>query len=372
MSHALRILGPLEAVVDGVAVPLGGPKQRAVLALLAGEAGRVVSVDRLQEALWPDEPEAQARNLIQVYVSNLRKALAPLGAALDRDPLVRTQRPGYVLDLRGDELDAAAFAQEVHQARADARAGRLDAASNGLETALARWRGPAMADLRDTSTELEAIGARLDSERRLAEVDRVELRVGLGHHGSVLHETAALLEEDPLDERVRGLLMLALYRAGRQADALECFQEGRRRLVEELGIDPGPQLRELEEMILQQAPALDLDDGPGRGGLSELTTMFSTSIVAPRGRLRFGDDVIPLDRSVTTIGRRSDRTIVLDDTKASREHAEVRWHGQGFVVADSGSKNGTSVNGERISAARPLQTGDVIEIGSAQLQFEEI
>jgi DNA-binding SARP family transcriptional activator len=369
VAPAFRILGPLDVVIDGRSLPLGGPKQRAVLALLLVDHGHVVSIDRIGDALWGDQAGDQTRNLIQVYVSNIRRALEPAAAAFEVDGFLRTQRPGYLIEVPDDELDLAVFERLAALARRNAQQGDARTASAQLLQALDLWRGPALADVADEEPSLSGTVTRLEAARHTAAVDRAELELDLGHHAEVLEESAGLVAADPLDERARGIRMLALYRSGRQADALACYQEGRRHLVDELGIEPGPQLRALEDLILQQSPELD---GPASaGGVRELSTMFGTSIVAPRAVLIVDDRRIPLDRTVTTIGRRADRTIALDDTRASRSHAEVRRRGDGYVVVDTGSTNGTRVNGTRIDEPTALQPGDEITIGSTVLRFDE-
>lgn len=370
MAPAFRVLGPLEVIVDGRPLALGGPKQRAVLALLLVEHGHVVSVDRIGDGLWGEQAGDQTKNLIQVYVSNIRRALEPAAAAFGIDGFVRTQRPGYVAEVPADELDLDVFERLTALARRNAQQGDARTASAQLQQALELWRGGALADIADDEPSLAGTIARLESARHTAAVDRAELELALGHHGDVLDVSAALVEADPLDERARGVHMLALYRSGRQADALACYQNGRRILVDELGIEPGPQLRALEDLILQQSPELD-QPAEAAAAVRELSTMFGTSIVAPRAVLVVGDRRVALDRPVTTIGRRADRTIPLDDNRASRQHAEIRRRGDGFVVADAGSTNGTRVNGVRIEDPTPLRSGDEIVVGATTLLFEE-
>jgi DNA-binding SARP family transcriptional activator/tetratricopeptide (TPR) repeat protein len=231
-----RILGPLEVLEDGRQVDLGGAKQRALLAVLLLHANEVVSSDRLIDALWEEEAPETGRKALQVYVSQLRKAVG-------RDRLL-TKAPGYLLRVEPGELDLERFRELVD--------------SGHLDTALSLWRGPPLSDFayhRFAQTDI----TRLEELRLSCLEQRLEGDLAEGRHGSVVGELEALVSENPLRERLRAQLMLALYRSGRQAEALEAFQDGRRALVEELGLEPSRALRELQQAILAQDPALDLE-----------------------------------------------------------------------------------------------------------------
>src|SRR5919106_167562 len=243
----VRLLGPLEVSRQGRAVPIGGPKPRALLAALALDARRVVSVDGLLESLWPGEPPETAAHAVQVYGSQLRKVLGP-------DPIT-TRQPGYVLGLDAGGVDVHRFARLVGEGRETLGAGDPATASSTLREALALWRGPALADFTYEPFAQTEI-ARLEELRVVALEERIEADLALGRHTEVVSELEALVESQPLRERPRGQLMLALYRSGRQADALAAHREARETLVEELGIEPGPELRKLEGAILRQDEAL--------------------------------------------------------------------------------------------------------------------
>jgi len=247
----LRLLGPLEVSRRGRAVALGGPKPRALLAALALDLGRVVSVDRLVENLWPGATPDTAPHAVQVYVSQLRKAL---GAT------IATQPPGYVLELDPERVDVHRFGRLADEARAALQSGDAPAAEAALREALALWRGPALADF-VYEPFAQADIARLEELRLDAVEERIEADLALGRHAELVSELEALVQTQPLRERPRGQLMLALYRSGRQADALAAYRAARETLVEELGIEPGPQLRELEAAILRQDESL-LPAGP--------------------------------------------------------------------------------------------------------------
>ncbi|HZA51274.1 MAG TPA: alpha/beta fold hydrolase [Myxococcaceae bacterium] len=246
-----RILGQTEVLVDGQVVNVGGPRTRAVLAMLLIRANEVVPADLLAEELWPKLPPERAAANLQVRLSELRGALRAEGEG----ERLLTRPPGYVLRASADEIDAASFEALVPQGRAALVAGDAPLALGRLEAALALWRGPALAGAFDVpGVSVEAM--RLE-EARLAAVElRVEARLACGEDAELAADLAALTEAHPLRERLWRQRMLALYRAGRQVEALRCYQELRRTLVDELGIEPGPETRELEARILRQDPDL--------------------------------------------------------------------------------------------------------------------
>ncbi len=246
----LRLLGPLEVSTGSGVVPIGGPKPRTLLAVLALEAGCVVSVDRLVEDLWPAEPPKTAPHTIQVYVSQLRKALGP--------EAISTRAPGYVLELEPERVDLHRFVRLTDEGRAALGSGDAVAAEVALREALGLWRGTALADF-TYEPFAQAEIARLDELRLVALEARVEADLTLGRHAELVSELQALVDSQPLRERPLAQLMLALYRAGRQAEALAAYRAARETLVEELGIDPGPELRNLETAILRQDASLLLD-----------------------------------------------------------------------------------------------------------------
>ena len=242
-----RILGPLE-VADGAAVvPLAGVKQRALLALLLLSANQVVSSDRLIDELWPGQGPESARAALQVRVSQLRKALGDGGAA------IITRPPGYLVRVGRDELDLQRFERLVGEADEAEPSG----AATKLREALALWQGPPLADIAYEPFAQHAI-RRLEELHVAAFEKRIDADLALGRHADLIAELESLVGEHPLRERLRIQLMLALYRCGRQADALAVYQATRRVLVEELGIEPSPPLRELEQAILRQDRSLDL------------------------------------------------------------------------------------------------------------------
>jgi DNA-binding SARP family transcriptional activator len=241
-----QVLGPLEARVDGRAVDLGGPRQRGVLVLLLARANEVVPATRLADELWGDPP-ATAINLVQGYVSHLRKALGR--------EAIGTRSGSYVVRVERDALDLHRFERLAHEGSTALADGDPDSASALLGEALALWKGTALADLADEPAA-QPIAARLEELRLLALERRLEAEVACGRHAESVPAIEELVHSHPLRERLRWLQMLALYRSGRQSEALDAFRSARTTLVEELGIEPGPDLRELEAAILLQDPSL--------------------------------------------------------------------------------------------------------------------
>ncbi len=254
-----RLLGPLEAAADGGApIALGSAKPRAFLTILLLRAGELVSRDRLIEDIWGEDAPATAGHSLEVYASGIRKALGPGGAAL-------VARSGaYVLDVERDAIDVTRFERLAAEGRVALGEGDASRALERLAAALALWRGPALADVAYESFAQAEI-ARLDELRLSAIEDRIEAELRLRRHAELVGELRALAAANPVRERLTGQLMLALYRTGRQAEALDVYRSARDRLADELGIDPSPELRALETAILRQADELDVPDAAGAG-----------------------------------------------------------------------------------------------------------
>ena len=248
----VRVLGPLEVTVDGAPADVGGPRQRCVLARLIAEHGRVVSADRLIEDLYAEEAPPKALAAVQSYVSHLRRALEPGRAARAPAGVLVTSPPGYAVRLGREVVDAWSFEDEVHQA-----AGLDDPAAvhSRLSAALASWRGAAFEEFGGLPwADLEA--SRLEELRLTAVEMRADAALRLGRAAQMVADLNRLTAEHPLREEAWRLLALALYQSGRQGDALAALRRARARLAEDLGVDPGPALRELEDGILAQAPHL--------------------------------------------------------------------------------------------------------------------
>ena len=275
-----RILGPLEVSDAGDPVRLHGQKQRALLALLLLEPNRVVSTDRIVDALWGEHPPRTAATSLQNFVSQLRKLLGP-------ENLV-TKPPGYELRLEPEQLDFERFRRLVDEARGEPP----DARAEKLRQALSLWRGPPLADLGFESFAQSEI-ARLEELRLVVAEDRVEAELDAGRHAELVGELETLAEEHPLRERLRAHLMLALYRAGRQAEALQIYHDTRRVLVEELGIDPSPSLQQLHGSILRQDPGLERG-GPAAGAPADRVHDVVETMLAGRLVPVLGTDVAEL------------------------------------------------------------------------------
>ena len=276
-----RILGPLEVADDGQSLPLGGARQRAVLALLLTRPNEVVSTDRLIDDLWGADPPRTAANTVQYYVSQLRKLL---GA--DR---IQTRPPGYALKVEPGELDLERFETLLRRRGAEA-----------LREALDLWRGPPLADLAYERFAQPEIG-RLEEMRVAAQEMRIDADLELGLDSELVGELEQLIAEHPLRERFRGQLMLACYRSGRQADALAAFKDTRATMVEQLGIEPGAALQELQRAMLRQDPSLELS---------------AAAASAPRKRsilvVAFGDTALnPLLTLAEALARRPSRELIV-------------------------------------------------------------
>lgn len=241
------VLGALVVQRDGEDLPLGGPKQRALLAILLLDANEAVSRDRLIDGVWGERPPPTAAHTLDNYVSRLRKTLG--------DGRVRRQAPGYALEVMPDELDLERFERLLALGHEHLAGGDAERAAQDFREALGLWRGPALADLRFEPFAL-AEADRLEELRLQALESRIEADLTLGAGSELVAELEALVRQHPFRERLLGSLMLALYRAGRQADALAAYQAGRRRLAEELGLEPGPELRQLQSKILMHDPEL--------------------------------------------------------------------------------------------------------------------
>ncbi|MCO1574678.1 NB-ARC domain-containing protein [Crossiella sp. SN42] len=249
-----EVLGALAARRGPVRIELGWARQQAVLAVLLTRMNQPVPVEALIEAVWADNPPQGARNTVQTNISRLRRALRPAGATDDRDAVVVRTEAGYLLRGEPDQLDALVFEQEVAAAQEHQRAGQWRAAAESVGSALRRWRGEPFSGL--DSPYLHAHRLRLRECHLLAQELSAALALDRGEHRTAVAELTALVTRHPLRERLRELLMLALYRSGRQAEALGVFQDARVVLAEQLGIDPGPAMRGLHQRILTRDPEL--------------------------------------------------------------------------------------------------------------------
>lgn len=248
---SFKVLGPLEVTVGEKGIPLGGARQRTILALLLLTPGRVVPVDTMVDTVWNDNPPTTARTQVAICVAALRKIFK--SASVTEDVIV-TAHPGYALNTKEHLFDSAEFTSSVQVAEQETKEGRFPEAALGYAQALDLWRGPAFAGVSGQLIEDEA--RRLEEHRLNAYDDSTLVHLELGQHQELIPGLAAMVREHPLRERTRHHLMLAQYRSGRRADAMETFRDARSRFIDELGIDPGPDLQELHDAILRDDPSL--------------------------------------------------------------------------------------------------------------------
>jgi DNA-binding SARP family transcriptional activator/tetratricopeptide (TPR) repeat protein len=275
-SVRFRVLGPMEITFDGNRFLLTDSREQRVLVALLLEPNRMVSMARLVDMVWDDDPPHHAAKAVRNCVSALRHRLAMAGA---ENGLITTEAAGYMLRIRDDEVDLSVFAEQVARGRYLASVGRLEAAVEHLRAALHLWRGPALAGV--TGRAIRAAVARLDEQRVMVQEECLSHEVSLGRGAHLVDELTAMVESHPLRERSQALLMLVLHRSGRRADALTAYRAARRVLIEQLGIEPGPELTELHRAILAGDPELrpDSRDRPEGSGAA---VAFAASAVVPR------------------------------------------------------------------------------------------
>ncbi len=286
-----RLLGPLEAWENGRPLPLGGTKQRALLAILLLRANEVVSRDVLIDELWGERPPASAAHSLEAYVSRLRKTLHVDRA---REPILVTRQPGYMLRVGFEALDLHRFERLLEEGRRALATHAPERALQKLSDGLSLWRGSPLGDLAfEPFAQVEV--ERLEELRLAALEERVEAELALGRNDALVPELQALVAQHPLRERLRGQLMLALYRSGRQAEALQVYREARGYFVEELGLEPGPSLKTIEQAILRQEAVLDVPERDVGGAV----VVVSPSPPSPRP-----PETVPIPRAVTQTRRR--------------------------------------------------------------------
>jgi SARP family transcriptional regulator, regulator of embCAB operon len=360
------VLGPLQVTVDGAPVPLGTPKQRAVLAVLVMNRNRPVGIDSLVTAAWEQWPPPEARASLHSYISNLRRLLGDSRAMLANAP------PGYRLTVDDTACDIGRFVLEKNAGVQAAAAGRFEEASEHLSRALSEWRGAVLEDLRDFQF-VDPFATALTEDKVVAHTARAEAEIACGRGFAVIGELESLTVEHPYREPLWAQLITAYYLAERQSDALDAFQRLKTTLADDLGIDPGPTVRALHERILRQEP-LDVKKAARTTAVHtvhkiDLRTSVNASSVLARLRSANGR-VYPLRAAATRIGRLDDNDIVLDDANVSRHHAVIIDTGTSFVISDLRSANGVDVGNERIRGTATLADGDRIRICDHEFTFE--
>lgn len=368
------VLGPLQMSVGGELVPLGTPKQRAVLAVLVVNANRPVDIDTLISAAWDQRPPPGARATLHAYISNLRRLMR--GAGIDR-ALLASAPPGYRLTVAPDQSDLGRFRTKKDAGVHAAAAAQFEQASRLMSDALAQWRGPFLEDLRDFQF-VETLATAFDEEKVVAHTAHVEAQIACGRPDAVIMELQTLIDEHAYREPLWAQLITAYYLAGRQSDALDAYLRLKTRLAEDLGIDPGPKLRELYEQVLRQE---EVDVRRAAQAHAE-DTLVSSVAVAVEGNatptrrpvaaaLRAADGQrYALVGTATRIGRSSDNDIVLSDVKVSRHHAVITDNGTALTITDLGSVNGVRVDGQRIDPSAELRDGDRLRIGDQEFTLE--
>jgi DNA-binding SARP family transcriptional activator len=248
----VAVLGPVRAWRQDTELELGAPRRRAVLGLLAARANQVVSRDQLIDGIWGEEPPASAVNALHVHVARLRAALEPQRGPREPGQVLLASALGYLLRLGPDQLDAGQFAERVSRARARRAAGDLDGAARSFGLALELWQGAALAGIPGPWAQILRAG--LAEQRLTAAEEHVDVVLALGRAAEAAQRLVELVREHPLRERFSGQLMLALYRCGRQAEALAAFAQARRVLVDELGLEPGAELQQLSRRRRPRRP----------------------------------------------------------------------------------------------------------------------
>src|SRR5262245_14701941 len=328
-----RILGTLEVVADDQHLELGGARQRALLAMLLIRANEVVSADRLIDELWHQSPPEGATNALHASVSRLRRVLRPVLSS-DSSAALRTTPPGYVLEVAPSTIDAQRFERLAIEGRRSLANGEPATAAARLAEALALWRGPALADFVYEPFAQEAI-ARLEELRLTATEERIEAELACGGDAELVAELESLVAAQPFRERLRAQLMVALYRSGRQSEALEVYREGRRTLAEELGIVPTPQLKELEAGILRQDASLLGPSPPRSPDVPVLRPAAPTTPAQPQETPDVRKTVTVAFADLadwTALGERLDPEVLKEVVQRYFELARTAFHRHGGTV----------------------------------------
>ncbi|HTQ22393.1 ATPase/transcriptional regulator EmbR [Mycobacterium sp.] len=364
------LLGPLEMSVDGALVPLGTPKQRAVLAMLLMNRNSPVGVERLITGVWEGWPPSGARASIHSYVSNLRKVLT--GVGIDPRGVLAAAPPGYRLSIPESACDLGRFIGEKNAGVHAAASGRFEQASRHLAAALAEWRGPVLEDLRDFEF-VDTFATSLVEDKIVAHTAKAEAEIACGRASAVIAELEALTNEHPYREPLWAQLITAYYLTDRQSDALGAYRRVKAMLAEDLGIDPGQTLRDLNEKVLRQEP-LDAKKSAKTTAVGTVTVLDQRTSVSGRKVVAFlvapSGHRYPLQSAATRVGRLHDNDIVLESANVSRHHAVIVDTGTNYIINDLRSSNGVHVQYQRIRTAATLNDGDHIRICDHEFTFQ--
>ncbi len=360
-----RILGPLEILVDGAPQQMPGGKPKGVLAVLLINRNRVVPSAAIADSIWDGNSPDTYQAILQVYISTLRRSLRAAG--IESHAVVTTQAPGYRMLVDESCLDYGRFARGVTAGNELLRAQKYAEASATLGAALAEWTGSALADLQGLRFAND-FAAAVDEERLVALQSRIEADLHRGLDSAVVGELTALTGRHPLREPFWIQLITALYRLGRQADALDASRRIRELLGDELGIDPSPALQQLEGRILRQE---SLDPAPPQAPSPAMQpTVSDTAVVLSRASVLLpSGKSYPVPSRGLRIGRMDDNDLVIEGSKVSRYHAVVAPLANGFAVNDLRSTNGILVGEDRVLDSHVLRDGDVIQIGGTRMTF---
>jgi DNA-binding SARP family transcriptional activator len=368
------VLGPLEVTVDGAALPLGTPKQRAVLAMLVMSRNRPVSADSLVTAAWEQYPPSEPKASLHSYISNLRRLLASAG--LDAKTVLASAPPGYRLSVADADCDIGRFVAHKTAGVKAAAAGQFEEASQHLQDALAEWRGGVLDDLRDFAF-VDPFATALMEDKVVAHTAHAESEIACDRAYAVIGDLEALVAAHPYREPLWAQLITAYYLTERQSDALDAHHRLKMTLADDLGIDPGPTIRDLHERILRQEPlnartvaqttaVHTIDRIDMRTVVEDQTPVaYLRATAGPTAGL-----VHPLLAAATRIGRLPDNDVVLDDPNVSRHHAVLIDTGTSFVITDLRSANGVEVDDQRIRGTATLGDGDRIGICNHEFTFE--
>jgi DNA-binding SARP family transcriptional activator len=364
------VLGPLEMTVDGVRVSLGSRKQRAVLAMLLINRNRVVGTDALIDAVWEQRVGQEARGSLHTYVSNLRRFLNDAG--VDGRTVLAAAPSGYRLSVADTDCDIGRFVGAKTAGIRAAAAGQFELASRHLSAALTEWRGRVLEDLGDLEF-VASFAAALVEDEVTVHIARAEAEIACGRANAVIGALESLTIEHPYREPLWAQLIIAYYVAERQSDALDTYRRLKIALAQDLGIEPGPTIRALQERVLRQE-VMDVRRAAltaasvAASTLDRRTTSTGRPAVARLHAL--SGEVHPLIGAATRVGRLPDNDVVLDDAEVSRHHAVLSDTGATFVITDLRSANGVYVQDRRIRGSVPLADGDRIRICHHEFVFE--